>query len=135
VNGRSHPPIVNRAVFAELVAKHDREFPDHGEACACENGLISTLRTFFGPAVLVQNAVAPYVPPDSQPASPRNKVDPRKPWLKRRPGETKAQYDYRIHHSCYNCGTFIVDTQALNLHEDECSQQGRRGALSEEEPE
>jgi hypothetical protein len=124
---QSQPRIVNRAVFAALLAKHDREYPDHGEGCACENGLISTLRTYFGPALPDENSVAPYVPPDSRPAPTRKKVDPRKPWLKRRPGETKAQYDHRIHHSCFNCGTFIVDTQALNVHEDECAQQGKRG--------
>ncbi len=134
MNGKSsHMPIYGRKDLAELVAKHDREFPDHGANCACQNGLITTLRTYFAPVEPVTNVVAPYVPPDSRPGRIRNESDPRKAWLKRRQSETEAQYDYRISHSCYNCGTFIVDKQALNLHEDECSVQGKRSATADAE--
>ena len=66
---------------------------------------------------------------NAQPDQERIPIDvrERKPWLKRHSGETKSEYDYRTSHSCYNCGTFIVDTDALNRHEDQCSHQGRRG--------
>jgi hypothetical protein len=51
---------------------------------------------------------------------------PKKPWMRKRPGETDEQYDWRIAHSCYNCGAVIVDSRALDAHEDECSRRGKR---------
>lgn len=128
----SHTPIYTREDLAKLVAQHDREHPDHDRDCSCRNGVIAALRTYFAPAVRPVSTVTAYVPPDSQSADGQDDGKERKPWLTRRAGEARAQYDHRISHSCFNCGTFIVDRNALDLHEDECSQQGRRGKTGDE---
>lgn len=117
----SRTTIYSRQDLAELVAKHDREHPDHGNDCACHNGLIATLRMRFASAV-----PTPGVATSAAQAAETHESGARKPWLNRRAGETQAQHDHRISHSCYNCGAFIVDMEALNRHEDECSAQGRR---------
>lgn len=132
MTAHSRTPIYARKDLAALVAEHDREHPDHGPDCGCRNGLIWTLRIYFAPAVSVggSGGPPPYVPPDVLP--PRGpdvwpadspEVIERKPWLQRRTEETSVDYDFRISHSCYNCGMFIVDSAALNQHED---QHGRR---------
>jgi hypothetical protein len=133
VTGKSwYTPIYTRQDLADLVAQHDREHPDHDDDCSCRNGLIAMLRTYFAPVRPFTNAIpAPNVPPDEPPTNNDNRA--RKPWLNRRPDETKEQYDFRISRSCYNCGTFIVDGEALNRHEDECSAQGRRAKATNDD--
>lgn len=44
--------------------------------------------------------------------------DPARPWLALREGETTAQWHRRIHSTCYHCGAFIVDSKALDTHEN-----------------
>lgn len=63
-----------------------------------------------------------YVPPDSEPPAPDPPVQNRKPWMSRRKGETAKQHADRVAHSCYRCGTYIVDLAALALHEGGCSE-------------
>lgn len=62
----SHMPIYTPTELAGLVAKHDREHPDHTEDCGCHNGLIWTLRIYFAPTISVgsDDSPRPYVPPD-----------------------------------------------------------------------
>jgi hypothetical protein len=45
-----------------------------------------------------------------------------KPHMKRRPGETIEQWNHRIAHSCYRCGTYIEHKDVLNQHEDHCDE-------------
>ena len=42
-----------------------------------------------------------------------------KPWLALRNDETSAQWQDRLSHTCWKCGTFIVDRDALDQHENE----------------
>lgn len=123
-------PIYTTEDLARLVANHDREHPEHGHDCGCENGLLPMLRTYFDPpASPMADTFPPYVPPDLEKAEPQPQPHARqgrKPWLQQREDETEEQYNHRTSHSCYNCGAFIVDTQLLDLHEDECSRQGKR---------
>ena len=82
-------------------------------------------RLYVAPiAPVVDDGPLPYVPLGVQPHMPG--AGKRKPWLKQRAGETKEQFDHRTSHSCYNCGTYIANGAALNDHEDQCSDQGRR---------
>ncbi|MGI8313183.1 hypothetical protein [Saccharopolyspora hattusasensis] len=53
----------------------------------------------------------------------------RKPWMKRRSGETVEQYHARLSHTCYACGEQYADLTVLNLHEDTHTAKGSR-ALS-----
>jgi hypothetical protein len=41
-----------------------------------------------------------------------------KTWMRRRAGETDAQRADRLAHSCYRCGWYSEDPQALARHED-----------------
>jgi hypothetical protein len=59
----------------------------------------------------------PYVPPPSRPAP---EPIPKKPWMVRRPGETKEHFEHRVAHSCYRCGLYLVPMAVLNAHEDAC---------------
>lgn len=126
-------PIYTRSDLAELITQHDQEHPDHGRTCDCANGLIKALRTYFAPAEpATMDVPRPYVPPFAQPPKPAEDASERRPWLKQRDGETQAEYDHRISHSCYNCGRYIKDRDKLNQHEDQCSQQGRRTTTENE---
>jgi len=123
----SYSKVYTAKELAELVAVHDREHSDHKFDCMCHNGILPALRTFFQPAGQpVSDSPRPYVPPDVVAPRRCSNEAARKPWLTRREGETKAQYDWRISHSCYNCGTVIADDALLNGHEDDCSAQGKR---------
>ncbi|HCU51531.1 MAG TPA: hypothetical protein DGG94_17310, partial [Micromonosporaceae bacterium] len=98
-------PIYTTRELAELVTKHDEEHPGHGRDCPCENGMISTLRIYFAPVEPFAKAVKPYVPPEIKQEQSKLPHDPNmlKPWLARG-DETRREYDWRILHSCYNCG-------------------------------
>lgn len=120
--------MVDPQELADLVTKHDQERPDHGDDCGCHNGIIPTLRIYFGPPIQPgPDEYAPYIPPETKHAESKpHPGEDRRPWLKQRGDEDRQQYDFRISHSCYNCGTFIVDKNLLNVHEDQCSHQGKR---------
>ena len=114
--------------LAELVSQHDQEHPDHRGECDCYNGIIRILRTFFTPTKRpLPIEPRPYVPPDLMGTLRQVNGSVKKPWLRQRDGETKEKYNWRISHSCYNCGTVISDRTVLNAHEDSCPAQGRRG--------
>lgn len=120
-------PIYPVQELAELVTKHDKEHPDHGRDCLCENGMMSTLRIYFTPVEPNVKAVKPYMPPEikrDQPKPPRDE-NILKPWLAQRDNETQKDHAWRVAHSCYNCGTVIVDQSVLDRHEDRCGSQGR----------
>lgn len=67
--------------------------------------------------------VKPYRPPDLTPPGHRRHGEPKaenpKPWMALRPGETERQWQHRVNHSCYRCGHFEEDSEALDLHESE----------------
>ncbi len=133
MTGKPHTSIYTRRDLAELVARHDRQHPDHRDGCDCETGIIAILRRiYFAPTEpITTDEPKPYSPPDTQPPRITEEASERRPWLKRRDGETQEDYDHRTSHSCYNCGQYISDREALNRHEDECSQQGRRATMIE----
>lgn len=41
-----------------------------------------------------------------------------RPWLQRRDGETAREFRSRLNHTCYSCGVFMVDMDALDAHEE-----------------
>jgi hypothetical protein len=55
---------------------------------------------------------APYQPP---------RVVEAGAWRHPLPGETTAQYQDRLSHSCYRCGVHIRDMDALDAHEQACT--------------
>lgn len=72
------------------------------------------------------NGHKPYVPPGTRQAQSNVVPESLKPWMARRDNETRREYDWRVNHSCYNCGTVIAEMADLALHEDRCSSQGKR---------
>lgn len=43
---------------------------------------------------------------------------PGKPWMARRAGETPQAHLSRLFHTCYFCGVYLEDMQALDIHEN-----------------
>jgi hypothetical protein len=42
----------------------------------------------------------------------------QKPWLLRKEGELPHQHVHRLYHTCYHCGVYLEDMQALDTHEN-----------------
>lgn len=42
----------------------------------------------------------------------------QKPWLLRKEGELPHQHVHRLYHTCYHCGVYLEDMQALDIHEN-----------------
>lgn len=63
----------------------------------------------------------PYQPPDtpqkSQVGAPRNEKS--RPWLALRDGETLREWYGRMSHTCWRCGNYNEDSDALDEHEAE----------------
>ena len=64
---------------------------------------------------------APYIPPPlAGPAHVGGPADdPHRPWLALRDGETPDQWHTRISRTCYFCGVYIVESRALDEHENQ----------------
>lgn len=64
----------------------------------------------------------PYVP-NVQPPEQRGLTavpyPPVKPWMARQEGELPHEHMARLSHTCYHCGVYIVDGDALDAHEAE----------------
>lgn len=43
-----------------------------------------------------------------------------KPWQHQLPDEDRSQFLHRVTHSCYRCGHWDNDLEALAEHEDRC---------------
>jgi hypothetical protein len=63
----------------------------------------------------------PYRPVIESPVRPVGgpTLDKSRPWLALRDGETALEWHQRVAHTCWKCGTFIVDPAALDAHESE----------------
>ena len=63
----------------------------------------------------------PYVPPEQRGAASRRAY--AKVWMEPKRGETEAERQDRLAHSCCYCGLFLVDSAVLDAHEDRCTEQ------------
>jgi hypothetical protein len=44
--------------------------------------------------------------------------EPSKPWMRQRPDESFDQWRHRVYRTCYHCGEYNDDLEALKRHED-----------------